>query len=202
MDVVGARVGWLQVTHYVGKPGKYHLYACRCVCGVRIVVLRQRINGKNKALSCGCKRQRLIGELSASFKHGKTNTSIYSRWSSMRRRCYKKTDPKYPRYGGRGIAVCKRWQDFGLFFKDMGHPPTAAHSIDRIDVNGPYSPDNCRWATQKVQQNNRRNTTLIKIDGITKPLTQWAEEHKIKPRLFRQRMERDKLSPKEALRPR
>lgn len=80
---------------------------------------------------------------------------IYKIWVNMRQRCNNPKNPKYKDYGGRGIKVCERWDSFALFLKDMGERPVG-HSIDRIDVNGNYEPDNCRWATAKLQRANQR----------------------------------------------
>jgi hypothetical protein len=84
----------------------------------------------------------------------------------MRVRCIKKKDKAYPRYGGRGIKVCERWlNDFSAFFDDMGERPTKNHSLDRIDNDGDYSPANCRWATSKEQNTNKRNIVFIEVNG-------------------------------------
>jgi hypothetical protein len=117
----------------------------------------------------------------------------------MRKRCRNKKDPKYPRYGGRGIKVCARWSKFENFFADMGLPPSPAHSLDRIDVNGDYEPGNCRWATQKTQQNNRGNTRMITLGQKTLKITEWEIVTGIPARIIRQRLDRDGMPVKDAL---
>lgn len=93
----------------------------------------------------------------------------------MRRRCLDTGDKNYPRYGGRGITVCERWRtSFAPFLADMGDRP-AGLSLDRRDNNGPYAPDNCRWATPTEQARNRRSNRLVTRDGETKPLAAWVE---------------------------
>jgi len=132
-------------------------------------------------------------------KHGLAKSSINNRWSGMLCRCYNVNSKKYHRYGGRGIKVCKRWHTFINFFEDMGHPPGPEYSIDRIDVNKGYSPENVRWATQKTQQNNRANNRWICVDGETKLVTEWARITGVPSKIIRQRIDRDGLSPKVAV---
>jgi hypothetical protein len=108
------------------------------------------------------------------FGTGRTHTSFYNTWVSIRQRC---TNPSYVQwndYGGRGITVCDRWNDFENFVTDMYPSFQEGLTIDRIDNDGPYSPDNCRWATRLVQNNNRRNNRLLTHDGLTMNVAQWA----------------------------
>jgi hypothetical protein len=98
----------------------------------------------------------------------------------MLSRCSNPNEPEYANYGARGIFVCDRWRDsFKAFFSDMGPKPTRAHSIDRINHNGPYSPENCRWATHLEQANNKRSTHWITFEGRTQTFSQWADERGI-----------------------
>jgi hypothetical protein len=93
----------------------------------------------------------------------------------MRSRCSDKKNAKYPNYGGRGIKVCERWANsFSNFYEDVGPSPSARHSIDRIDVNGDYCPENCRWATPAQQADNKTNTIRLTCDGVARTATEWA----------------------------
>jgi hypothetical protein len=116
----------------------------------------------------------------------------------MKTRCQNPRSGSYQHYGGRGIQVCARWQKFENFLKDMGARPEG-HQIDRIDVNGNYEPNNCRWVTQSVNARNKRDTKYATIDGVTKPTSEWASDFGIPNYLVAQRMRRDKCSPEEAL---
>ena len=106
--------------------------------------------------------------------HGMTGHPLYRVWATMIMRCNNKNDASFHKYGARGITVCDRWRkSFSAFYADMGERP-AGHSIERIDNDGPYSPENCRWATPKEQAANRRNEKPITHNGMTMSLRQWA----------------------------
>ncbi len=99
----------------------------------------------------------------------------YKAWDAMRYRCYATTCRHFDDYGGRGITVCDRWRnDFAAFLADMGRRPSPGHSLDRIDNDGPYCPENCRWATREEQNNNRRSTTFVTYGGRTLSVRDWS----------------------------
>jgi hypothetical protein len=133
-------------------------FLCRCDCGKEVEVLRYNLVGGNSK-TCGCSR----------YRHGharKARSKEYRAWSAMMHRCGNPANPHWASYGGRGIKVCSRWHDFALFLKDMGPAPDGHRiSLDRIDVDGPYSPENCRWATPRQQANNRTNNRRVMYEG-------------------------------------
>ena len=109
--------------------------------------------------------------------HGKSGSKGYKAWESMRARC---ADPTHPNYGGRGIKVCKAWDEsFESFYADMGEPPVGL-TLERVDVNGDYGPSNCIWDTPKAQANNTRANLRVTIDDVTLNLGQWAEKLGVK----------------------
>lgn len=113
------------------------------------------------------------------YVHGQHNSPTYKSWQNMKNRCLNKRDKDYPKYGGRGIKLYERWHDFGNFLEDMGERPAGCKSLDRIDVNGNYEPENCRWATLQEQNFNKRTTRYLTHNGETKPIGKWAREYGI-----------------------
>ncbi len=109
-------------------------------------------------------------------KHGQSKSRANSIWRGMRKRCGNKRDDSYHLYGARGVTVCERWGKFSAFLEDRGHPPSKAHSLDRIDNSKGYEPGNCRWATPTEQARNRTCTVILTVKGVSKPLPEWAAE--------------------------
>lgn len=138
--------------------------------------------------SCGCR----IHEFHADRlrTHGLTHTPTYNTWASMSARCNNPKSDKYNYYGGRGIKICERWQHFDLFLQDMGERPSKGYSLDRIDNNGNYEPNNCRWASKRTQDRNRRNNVVIEYHGLSMCLTEWAERLGMDYQTLRQRIQR------------
>ena len=152
---------------------------CRCECGNLVHVSSKNLIKKHTG-SCGCLHKELVGRRAreAAFhghcKNG-TSTTEYRIWTGMKDRCLNRNTPQWINYGGRGIKVCERWLKFENFFEDMGKRPEGL-SLDRINVDGDYEPSNCRWATRSEQQQNKRNTKFIEINGVTKTFPEWQKE--------------------------
>lgn len=172
-DLTGRQFGRLTVQAFAGlNLRKGAIWRCVCLCGT-ITDVEARHLGKS-TLSCGCllrERQR-----AAVTRHGGRKTAAYSAWANMRRRCLSPRYANYHCYGGRGITICTRWRGpdgFKNFLADMG-PPPAGTTLDRRNVNGPYSPGNCRWATTEEQAANKQNTRLLTYAGETLCQAAWA----------------------------
>lgn len=150
------------------REGKV-VWRCRCSCGTVVEVISTRLtSGINK--SCGCLRKE-----GNQRTHGGRHTPEYSVWRGMRSRCNNPRASHFADYGGRGISVCARWNSFETFLADMGARPSPAHSIDRINNSLGYSPENCRWATIKQQQRNRRSNLLITVGGVSATFAEHCE---------------------------
>lgn len=173
-NLVKIKFGCLTVIEYRGKLGEgkkpLPIWLCACDCGKECVVPGTSLKSGNTT-SCGC--------MKGKFTHRMSNSREHNAWCNMKGRCYSKGTKRYKDYGGRGISVCERWlNSFENFFADMGPMPEGM-SLDRIDNNGPYSPENCRWATRKEQQRNSRRNVRLTFNGITLGVTEWSERPEI-----------------------
>jgi hypothetical protein len=169
-DLKGRTFGRWVVLEFSGRDkNRNALYLCRCLCGQEKTVCRVNLlNGQST--SCGC----YLREISTT--HGGRGTIEWGIWSRIKQRCNNPRCPKYSDYGGRGIVLCDRWRvSFANFLADMGKRPSPEYSIDRIDNDGPYSPENCRWATRSEQGRNYRQNHLIEYQGSVRTLVEWSE---------------------------
>jgi hypothetical protein len=174
ISLVGRTFGRLQVVSEADRIGrKYRFWQCRCACGETSVVRHDGLM-RGDYMSCGCFRIERVR--AASTTHGMSQSSERTIWKGMHRRCRNEADPAFEHYGGRGIRVCERWQSFEAFLEDMGRRPSKAHTLERNDNDGPYSEQNCRWATMKEQSANKRSNVLLTFNGQTKAVAVWAEE--------------------------
>lgn len=171
----GQIFGRLTVLGFAGRNSFGHVqWWCECECGQLRQVTGTRLrNGHTQ--SCGCLT--LERTIQVRRRHGCSRTPIYQIWQGIKERCYNTKKASYADYGGRGIKMCDRWQLFDNFLADMGLPPSPDHSIDRIDNDGDYTPDNCRWATLFQQSINKRTTIFVEFRGERMALLEWCKRY-------------------------
>lgn len=189
-NLSGQKFGRLTVLyelHNHHKQGAWWL--CVCECGNLKELKGTALRGGDYK-SCGC----FIRELASNRfkKHGKSNTRLFNIWQAMKERCYKNHNKAYPNYGGRGIAVCSEWRDDFQAFYDwsMVNGYKEGLTIDRIDNNGNYEPNNCRWVDYKTQSRNRRSLKYYTINGVTHCLSEWCEIYNINYKCVWKRLKR------------
>lgn len=174
-DLSGQKFGHLLVLNraddYVYKSGRREvLWNCQCDCG-NIIKVRSCGLKNGHHVSCGCQKKNRL------TTHGLSDTRIDIIFRGMKQRCYDTNAENYSNYGGRGIKICSEWLNNKRAFFDWSFQNGYSDdkSIDRIDVNGNYTPDNCRWVDNKTQSNNRRNNRILTYKGISKDVQEWAE---------------------------
>lgn len=172
---IGKVYHYLTIKSFSHKKGTHRHYNCECICGnSNVVRLNDLRSGNTK--SCGCYKSKTTSERVST--HGMSKTKLYRRWKDMRRRCNNPNRKGYKNYGGRGIKVCEEWEeDFMNFYNwSMENGYLEELEIDRIDNDGNYEPNNCRWITRKEQSNNKQQSRYVTINGITKTLKDWSAE--------------------------
>lgn len=171
-DLTGKRFGKLVVLEKADVKNNLRHWKCKCDCGNITIVGASQLVG-NRTKNCGCLRK-----VCHTKTHGLTKTRLHRIWSGIKNRCYNSKDKHYKYYGKRGILMCDEWKnDFMTFRKwalENGYEENL--SIDRIDVNGNYEPPNCRWATNKTQQNNKTDNVKIEYNGETHTVAEWSEQ--------------------------
>lgn len=186
-NLLGHAYGEWTVIQYAGiaSNSRKAAWLCECKCGTRKVITS---NNLKRALSCGCGRREKT--ILRNTTHGRARSPEHRAWCAMKKRCYNQNDPRYKDWGGRGVIVCDKWRNsFESFLSDMGSRPSNKHSVDRIDVNGNYEPENCRWATSDIQATNTRRNVKLTIGVDTRCLSEWAREAGVHPATFANRVE-------------
>lgn len=179
VDLRGNKYGRLTVLDEAERSQSGNIrWLCQCECGKTAIVHGSSLrSGRTK--SCGCYQREQTGN--ATRIHGETRSRLHIEWSSMRSRCNNQKNKRYDRYGGRGITVCPEWDHSYVAFRDwaIANGYRDNLTIDRIDNDGNYEPQNCRWTTQKEQQNNKSTTVKIEYHGETLSIKGLAEKYDI-----------------------
>ena len=177
INLIGQNFGHLTVIKYCGTNNhRKSLWECKCDCGNPKTIIVQGSNLKSgNTTSCGCVQKQTF--LNYVTKHNEKNTKLYGVWCSMKSRCNNPHNKSYHNYGGRGINICKDWEsyiNFSSWSKNNGYQEGL--TIDRIDVNGDYSPENCRWVNNKTQANNTRCNKYFTYNNETLTIAQWEDK--------------------------
>lgn len=197
LDLTGQKFGKLLVIREAGRSKTNRImWLCRCECGVEKVVGRNELRSGD-TLSCGCHKAKCLHDLRA--KHMLTGSKQFIAWRNMKSRCVDPKSDSYYLYGLRGITYDPKWETFEGFWEDMGESWREGLSIDRIDVNGNYCKENCKWSTLKEQANNKRSNRILEYKGKSQTVAQWAEECGMKYNSLSQRINKYGWSIEKAL---
>lgn len=175
IDLTGQRFGrWTVLSRAESNKWRATRWLCQCDCGKTKIVVGSSLR-RGLSLSCGCLHDELAIQLFTT--HGGIKSRLYKIYHNMKSRCCNKMNPDYHHYGGRGITICDEWLYSFAKFREWALQSgyNEKLTVDRIDVNGAYSPENCRWVTMKVQQNNKRNGRTITFQGETHTISEWAD---------------------------
>lgn len=206
IDLTGQRFGRLTVieraNNYISPKGEPKArWICLCDCG-NVAEVNGNDLRKGHTKSCGCLNiESAISNLAGvSITHGKSYTRLYKIWSNMKTRCCNPQNKDYAKYGGRGIAICEEWLCKFQAFYDwaMSNGYQDDLSIDRIDNEKGYSPENCRWASRLAQVENRRNTRKVTINGVQKPISEWCRQYSVNYETVISRIYKCNWTPEEA----
>lgn len=194
IDLEGKRYGKLMVVKRMANRDKaVTVWECKCDCGNTTIVTSANLrSGRTK--SCGCLRG-IVSKQKATT-HGMSKSKLYYIWSDIKQRCYQKNNPAFKFYGGRGIKMCNEW--FKSYERFMKWAEINGYheglTIERIDVNGDYCPDNCKWIQLSEQAQNRRSNILIDYNGESHCLSEWCNIYKVNYYLVYNRIHKNKWS--------
>lgn len=197
MDLFGDKYGRLTPLYRVKTEKKMTLWHCRCDCGNEVNVQIGHLRDGHTQ-SCGCLHSEQL--VKSNTKHNLSGTRLYNIWSNMKSRCDDANDPKYKNYGARGVKVCNEWYEASVFFdwaRQSGYSDDL--TLDRIDVNGNYEPDNCRWVDYKTQSLNRTDNHYLTHNGKTQTMKEWSDECNIPYKVLEARINRYHWSVERAL---
>ena len=171
--LIGQQFGRLTVVENVTDAGRTRLL-CKCSCGKSKIVRLDHLRS-GRVVSCGCYQSDIRGK--STRTHGQSKTRLYRIWKNMRTRCRNEHIPGYELWGGRGISVCEEWNTFQSFYEwALSNGYRDDLSLDRIDNDGNYEPQNCKWSTKTQQARNRRSNAMITYDGVTKHISDWDND--------------------------
>ena len=172
--LVGIKFNLLTLVEEISTKSRFRMAKWSCSCGGSIITRIQSVElGYTK--SCGCLKYKK--GIVRRFKHGMSKSPEYQAWADLKDRCYNPNNKYFFNYGGRGIKVCDRWlESFENFFEDMGYRPSKRFSIERVENNGIYEKNNCKWGTKYEQERNKRSNVYLEYNGKLKIVKDWSKE--------------------------